>query len=60
MEIAPFFIYVLPVVTVLALGLLGRTRRLGFWPTILASIVLTPIGGFVLALLSGPRRRPAK
>lgn len=57
MRLTPFFVYVLPVVTVLVLGLLGRTRRLGFLPTIVASIALTPAGGFVLALLSGPRRK---
>lgn len=57
MEITPLFIYVLPVLTLLALGLLGRTRRLGFWLTILLSVLLTPIGGFALALISGPRRR---
>ena len=38
-------------------GLIGSTRRLGFVATLLISIVLTPIGGFVFALLSGPRRR---
>ena len=29
-------------------GLVGSTRRLGFWLTILVSIFLTPIGGFVV------------
>lgn len=57
MELTPLFVYVLPVVTVLTLGLLGRTRRLGFWLTILLSIVLTPVGGFMATLASGPRRR---
>lgn len=57
MELKPFFIFVLPVLTVLMLGMLGTTRRLGFWGTILLSIVLTPVGGFIAANLSGPRRR---
>lgn len=57
MDPTPFFVYVLPVLTVLALGLLGRTRRLGFWWTVALSIVLTPIGGFIAAQLSGPRER---
>jgi UPF0716 family protein affecting phage T7 exclusion len=55
--LAPVFIYVLPVVTLLAVAMLGSTRRLGFWWTLLASILLTPIVGFALALLSGPIRR---
>ncbi|MDC0671977.1 hypothetical protein [Nannocystis radixulma] len=45
--------------TVFAIGMVGSTRRLGFWATILLSIVLTPIGGFIAALISG-RRRPKK
>lgn len=57
MDLTPFFVYALPVLTVLALGLLGTTRRLGFWPTVALSIVLTPIGGFIAVQLSGPRRR---
>lgn len=59
MDVTPFFVYVLPVVTVFAIGLVGSTRRLGFWATIVLSIVLTPIGGFIAALISG-RRRPKK
>lgn len=62
MDITPFFIYVLPVATVLAVALLGSTRRLGFWLTLILSIFLTPVGGFIAALISGPRRikrRPA-
>jgi UPF0716 family protein affecting phage T7 exclusion len=55
--LAPVFIYVLPIVTLLAVAMLGTTRRLGFWWTLLASILLTPIIGFALALLSGPQRR---
>ena len=32
------------------------TRRIGFWPALILSIVLTPVGGFIAAVLSGPRR----
>lgn len=62
MEFAPFFIYILPVLTILAVGLLGSTRRLGFWLALLAAIVLTPVGGFILALALGPKqpRRPRR
>ena len=58
MSLAPILIIALPVLTVLAVGLVGSTRRLGFWLTLLLSIVLTPIGGFFVAFLSGPRSRP--
>lgn len=58
MDATPLFIYVLPVLTVLAVGLLGSTRRIGFWITIILSIVLTPIGGAIIAMISGPKRRP--
>lgn len=59
MEFAPFFVYVLPVITILAVALLGSTRRIGFWLALLASILLTPVGGFLLTLLLGakPRKR---
>jgi UPF0716 family protein affecting phage T7 exclusion len=58
MALTPFFIYVLPLLTVLAVALLGRTRRIGFWITLILSIFLTPIGGLIAALVSGPKRRP--
>jgi len=58
--LTPLFVYVLPILTVLAVGLLGSTRRIGFWLAILLSIVLTPIGGFLIALISGRKRRKRK
>jgi UPF0716 family protein affecting phage T7 exclusion len=60
MDIAPVFIYVLPIVILIAIGLLGGTRRIGFWPAVILSILLTPIGGFILTLLSGPKRPKKK
>lgn len=51
-----FFLYVLPILTVFAVGLLGSTRRIGFWGALVASILLTPIGGLFVALISGPKR----
>jgi hypothetical protein len=57
MSLAPILIIALPVLTVLAVGLVGSTRRLGFWLTVVLSIVLTPIGGFLAAFISGPRQR---
>jgi hypothetical protein len=53
---SPFFIYALPVFTVLAVGVLGTTRRIGFWLALILAIVLTPVGGFIAAVLSGPKR----
>lgn len=59
MQFTPFFIYVLPIVTVLAVGLLGSTRRIGFWLALILAVVLTPVGGFLAALISGPKKRKA-
>lgn len=56
MDLAAFFLYLLPVITVLAVGLLGSTRRIGFWVAVIASVLLTPVGGFIIALISGPKR----
>ena len=57
MDVAPLFILVLPVLTVAAVGLLGRTRRIGFWGAILISVLLTPLVGFIVTMWSGPKRR---
>lgn len=57
MELTPYFVYFLPIATVLAVGLLGSTRRLGFWWSVLLSVLLTPVGGLIAALFSGPKRR---
>lgn len=56
METRWAFVLVLPIITVLAVGLLGSTRRIGFWVAILLAVVLTPVGGFLVALISGPKR----
>lgn len=52
----PIFIIGLPVLLLLAVGLVGSTRRLGFWWTLLFAVLLTPIAGFLFAALSGARR----
>jgi VIT1/CCC1 family predicted Fe2+/Mn2+ transporter len=57
MLFSPFFVYALPVITVVAVGALGSTRRLGFWLTLILAVLLTPIGGAIAAIISGPRRR---
>ncbi len=37
------------------LGALGRHRTMGFWGYFFASLVLTPIMGLLLVLVSGKR-----
>lgn len=59
-NLGPFFFIVLPILTVLAAALAGRTRRIGFWPTLILSILLTPIGGILVAFISGPKHRKPK
>lgn len=39
----------------LLLGIMGRNRKMGFWGYFFASIVLTPIIGLLLVLVSDPR-----
>ncbi len=55
MEFALFLKVGLLVLLVITIGLLGRTRRIGFWGAFILAIILTPIGGFLAALISGPR-----
>ncbi len=52
----PFFLWFLLILTVLAVGLLGRIRRIGFWGAVILSVLFTPIGGFLVALISGPKK----
>jgi len=56
MPISHIIIVVLPIITITFIGLLGKTRRIGFYPAIIASILLTPVGGFLLTLILGPKR----
>lgn len=39
---------------IVILSFLGSTRRIGFWGTFFASILLTPVGGLLLLVISGP------
>lgn len=55
MEFAPFLKVGILVLLVVTIGLLGTTRRIGFWGAFLLAIILTPIGGFLVALMSGPK-----
>lgn len=56
MELTPFFIVVLPILSVIAVGALGSTCRIGFWTALLIALLLTPIAGTIAALISGPKR----
>lgn len=56
MELEPIFKFGLPAILVVVVGLLGRTRRVGFWGAFVLAIILTPIGGFLVALFSGPKQ----
>lgn len=54
--ISPIFLILLPLALFIVVGLVGSTRRIGFWPPLLLSLLITPVGGFIVAVLSGPRR----
>jgi len=43
------------ILSTFVVGLLGTTRRIGFWWAVLASWLLTPIGGVLLVLFSGKK-----
>lgn len=55
MNLTPIFVIALPALTILAVGLAGSTRRIGFWWAVVSSLLLTPVGGIILVILSGPR-----
>jgi len=48
------------IVMALLMALLGRRRKLGSWGYFFASILLTPVIGFLLVLASDPRRRVSR
>lgn len=60
MSLSPFVLIGLPVLTIIAAGMVGRTRKLGFWLTVLISVFLTPIVGFAVAVISGPKPWPGR
>lgn len=55
-HLAPLVAVGLAALLFLSVGLVGTTRRIGFWWAVLLSILLTPIGGLLVAILSGQRR----
>jgi hypothetical protein len=42
----------------LLIGIFGRRRKLGFWGYFFGSIVLTPLMGLLLVIVSAPRPVP--
>lgn len=46
---------VLYIAVSVVIGLLGNNRKLGFWGYLFASILLTPILGFLLLIVSAKK-----
>jgi ABC-type multidrug transport system permease subunit len=44
------------IIASLVVGFLGSMKRIGFWGGFFASIVVTPLGGFLLVLVSAPAK----
>jgi hypothetical protein len=44
----------------LVVALFGINRKFGFWGYFFASIILTPIIGLLLVLVSDPRKKPRR
>jgi UPF0716 family protein affecting phage T7 exclusion len=49
-------VLIIPALSVVAVGLVGSKRRIGFWLATLLAVVATPIGGFLIAMISGQRK----
>lgn len=56
----PFYAVAIALLTILAVGLVGSTRRIGFLFALIAAVLLTPVGGLILAVLSGRPRVAAE
>lgn len=59
MLVHPVFMVAIAVYLTLAMliGFLGRRRKLGAWGYFFGSLVLTPIIGIMLLMMSSPRKR---
>ncbi len=42
------------------IGLLGINRRMGFWGYFFGSILLSPVVGFLLVVVSEKKKKPVK
>ncbi len=56
----PVIYFFIVLFTGLIVGLLGTTRRIGFWLAFFLSFLITPVGAAVIAILTGPRLRLPK
>lgn len=52
------FLALLIIAGALINGFLGSMRRIGFWGAFFGSIILTPIIGFLLVVVSGQAKPP--
>ena len=50
----PVILIIVNIVLAYFIGFLGRNRRLGFWGNFFASLLLTPIIGFLLIIATDP------
>ncbi|MEJ6982195.1 hypothetical protein WG906_17145 [Pedobacter sp. P351] len=48
-------IYFVYIVFAIVVGFIGDERKIGFWTAFLASLLFSPIIGFILVLMSGDR-----
>lgn len=39
-------------------GLFGRSKTIGFWGTLILSLLLSPLVGLIIALVSSEKKRP--
>ena len=60
MSLTPLLIITLYALAIVTAGLVGSTRRLGFWLTLVVSLFLTPLVGFIVAVLTGRRAWPGR
>jgi len=52
----PIILILVNIVLAYFIGFLGRNRKLGFWGHFFASLLLTPIFGFLLIIATDPRK----
>ena len=52
----PIMLILVNVALAYLIGFLGRNRKLGFWGHFFASLLLTPIIGFLLIIATDPRK----
>lgn len=56
----PVLLFLVVLLTSVVVGLLGTTRRIGFFLPFFASWIITPIGAALLVIISGRKVRRIK